>query len=131
MTLADGVISVELFARPDAAAPFRRSGRQRRRHAATGESIRAAGRRDRRDAVEIAGIAAASSAPMPAGLDLVGAMRVTFAGTLARPATVSCPVPASLGDATRSCSSASGAQSQTRFVLVGAAHLVGDALFPR
>ncbi|MCU1382349.1 MAG: Neogenin [Acidobacteria bacterium] len=132
LTLADGVIKVELFARPDVATPIAAIGPDGGLlTAATGESIQVpSGAAAGAVPVQIAGLEVDElGMPVPDGLEWLGGMRLTFTGALAQPAIVSVPVPPLLGDATGILLvRLQELQERTRLVLVGGAHIVGNRI---
>ena len=132
LTLADGVITVELFARPESAALISTVGPDGGvLTAPTGESIRVPpGAGAEAFPLQITGLGAGElGMPMPAGIELLGALRVGFTGTLAQPAIVSVPAPASLNDTTGILLvRLQEIEGSTRMALVGGGHVAGDRL---
>jgi len=130
LTLQSGVITVELDTPPAPAPPIATVGPNGGTATApTGESIQVPpGSASDPIPVAITGLSATDlGISMPDGVDFVGAMRLNFTGTLALPATVSAPTPASLGDTTGILLvRLQELQGQTRLVLVGIGRVDGD-----
>ena len=129
-TLQDGIITVELFAPPATPLPITTvASSGGTLTAATGESIYVPPGATSDDIpLQIDGLSSAAlGLPMPDGVDLVGAMRLDFTGTLALPATASVPTPPSLGDTTGILLvRLQELEGQTRLVLVGLGRVAGN-----